>query len=126
MILKVKIGTRKLKRLKLYSEGEYFNIDVDDLNDGQFDTIMISEICHKSPKTKIWFSDKSTKKVKITSRNKHQLTASGKSNLQALFRWADQLDKDGYKVYVDSDETKQYIQGSGFIPELASNDVKVI
>ncbi|WAM06364.1 hypothetical protein ONA23_05230 [Mycoplasmopsis cynos] len=45
MILKVKtLGTRKLKRLKLYSEGEYFNIDVDDLNDGQFDTIMISEM----------------------------------------------------------------------------------
>ncbi|WP_322941668.1 putative immunoglobulin-blocking virulence protein [Mycoplasmopsis canis] len=118
-------GTRKLKRLKLYSEGEYFNIDVDDLNDGQFDTIMISEM-PQMPKTKIWFSDKSTKKVKITSRNKHQLTSSGISNLQALFRWADQLDKDGYKVYVDSDETKQYIQGSGFIPELASNDVKVI
>ncbi|WAM10080.1 hypothetical protein ONA24_02130 [Mycoplasmopsis cynos] len=95
------------------------------MNDGQFDTIMISEI-HKSYKTKIWFSDKSTKKVKITSRNKHQLTVSGKSNLQALFRWADQLDKDGYKVYVDSNETKQYIQESGFIPELASNDVKII
>ncbi|TQC51520.1 putative immunoglobulin-blocking virulence protein [Mycoplasmopsis mucosicanis] len=118
-------GTRKLKRLKLYSQGEYFNIDVDDLNDGQFDTIMISQM-PQMPKTKIWFSDKTTKKVKITSRKGIALAASGKANLQALFRWADQLDKDGYKVYVDRQETKQYLKDSGFIAELASDDINII
>ncbi|WAM04158.1 hypothetical protein [Mycoplasmopsis cynos] len=58
-------GTRKLKRLKLYSEGEYFNIDVDDLNDGQFDTIMISEICHKRLKQKYGSQINQLKKLRL-------------------------------------------------------------
>ncbi|WAM07655.1 hypothetical protein [Mycoplasmopsis cynos] len=87
---------------------------------------MISEICTNLIKQKYGSQINQLKKLRLLQEININLQSLRKSNLQALFRWADQLDKDGYKVYVDSDETKQYIQGSGFIPELASNDVKVI
>ncbi|WP_169736956.1 putative immunoglobulin-blocking virulence protein [Mycoplasmopsis opalescens] len=117
--------TRKLKRLKLYSEGEYFDIDIDDLNDAQFAEIMISSQ-PQMPKTKITFSDRNTKKIRITSRNNTKLNYSGLRNLQALFRWCEELtDK---TLYASDDQTKNnlsYANGSYSI-SLAEDDISII
>ncbi|MDP4043092.1 putative immunoglobulin-blocking virulence protein [Mycoplasmopsis arginini] len=119
--IKASNAKRKLKNLKLFNDKEYFEIDGDELDKSQFDSVMaINEPPFAMPKTKIEFSNGSiTSAIRISGTQ----TLSGKalSNLSVLLnlskihaplqvsQGADalkkQLEENGYRVEYASDNT---------------------
>ncbi len=81
---------RKLKRLKLFSDGDCFEISINELNEAGFAKYMVTEQ-PQMPKTKIEFSDPTTKYVKITGTG--TINSVGYDNLNVLFSYAESLNK---------------------------------
>ncbi|AXE60524.1 putative immunoglobulin-blocking virulence protein [[Mycoplasma] phocae] len=79
---------RRLKRIGLYNSGPIFSIDVDDLNDGQFDILDTNPF--SQPRSKIYFSNGSeTTRINVTNNKKIRLSSSGKTNLKTLLNYSD-------------------------------------
>lgn len=117
-------GLRKLKRLKLFNDKAAFAIDVEDLNEAQFNHVLdIPGSMY--PPTKITFSNGTqTTSIRVTSKSGKDIDANGIDNLKVLRDYGREsfTAKTATKIYVDpklktlADKLKSY----GFNVELQS------
>lgn len=126
--VKKKNGLRKLKRLKLFNDKATFSIDVEDLNQAQFNTVLDIPGT-KYPPTKIIFSNGTqTTNIRVTSNKNLDIDSIGIDNLRVLRDYGKEsfTDKTATKIYVDPKLTKlaQKLRSSGFnVIEQSEQDV---
>ncbi|WP_170120252.1 putative immunoglobulin-blocking virulence protein [[Mycoplasma] phocae] len=104
---------RRLKGIGLYNDSSIFTIDVDDLNDGQFDILDTNP--YAQPRSKIYFSNGTqTRTIKITNNKKIRLDGSGKTNLQMLLKYSPDNFNSGTKIEIDKTDSGLVSDLSGF------------
>ncbi|MBU4693064.1 putative immunoglobulin-blocking virulence protein [Mycoplasma sp. CSL7491-lung] len=110
-------GTRKLRRLVLFNDRDYFEIDTNELNNAQFYDI-IDRNSFNVPKSKIIFSNgKTTNKIRIKGTSKgHTLNPSGFNNLNTLIDFSDNTFSRNTIIEVPQDETNliNQLRNSGY------------
>ncbi|WP_427867466.1 putative immunoglobulin-blocking virulence protein [Mycoplasmopsis arginini] len=118
--IKASNAKRKLKNLKLFNDKEYFEIDGDELDKSQFDSVMaINEPPFAMPKTKIEFSNGSiTSAIRISGTQR--LSGKALSNLSVLLN----LSKIHAPLQVSqgADALKKQLESNGYRVEYASDN----
>ncbi|MDD7896730.1 putative immunoglobulin-blocking virulence protein [Metamycoplasma hyosynoviae] len=118
--LKPSNGKRMLKRLTLYNNSNVFEIDAEELNNAQFDGIMITQQ-PQMPRTKIFFSNHATRNVRVTMKKGQMLTEQGYRNLKILLDYGEGLDPRQVKSE-NIPELVSFLQNHGLIVETSSED----
>ncbi|QKT05252.1 putative immunoglobulin-blocking virulence protein [Mycoplasma sp. OR1901] len=98
-------GVRKLRRLVLFNNKDYFEIDTNELNNAQFYDI-IDRNPYNVPKSKIIFDNgKLTNKIRIKGTTKgHLLDSKGFNNLTTLIDFSDKTFTRNSIIEVPQDE----------------------
>ncbi|WP_435129935.1 putative immunoglobulin-blocking virulence protein [Mycoplasma sp. 6243] len=110
-VVKTSNAPRKIKRLLLFNDSEYFNISSKELNDAGFENIAKGE--PGPPDAKIIFSNNNTTKyVYLTGSD--QLTSRGLGYLKDLFDLAKQLNKTTIYVQPQAIELKKQLESNGY------------
>ncbi|QJG66265.1 putative immunoglobulin-blocking virulence protein [Mycoplasma phocoeninasale] len=96
---------RRLRRLGLYNNGKVFSIDVDELNEAQFNILDTNP--NLDPPSKIYFSNSfETRRINVTNLKNKQLTPEGRSNLRILLNFSKDNFKKDTKIEINmSDKT---------------------
>ncbi|QJB71551.1 putative immunoglobulin-blocking virulence protein [Mycoplasma sp. 1654_15] len=100
---------RRLTRIGLYNDSQTFSIDVDELNNAQFNVLDTNPM--SQPKPKIFFSNgNTTKRIEVTASGNITLNARGAQNLRILLENGRQKNDDtklftDQRIIVDKSQT---------------------
>ncbi|WP_322949523.1 putative immunoglobulin-blocking virulence protein [Mycoplasmopsis cynos] len=115
---------RKLNKIKLYNDSDTWEVPVLDMNEAQFDDILIKQ--KRNPRSKIMFSNgNTTKKIKITIDNSNtNLNSKGLQNLSTLIEYSDGNFNNNTEIIVPSNarELLNTLKGAGYNARIESED----